>query len=142
MGAELICNTDTNLCVGCVVDTDCAARIDLLPREEEICVSGCWKAAQGCQAGTTCCGSSCFDTTISIKHCGSCANDCTLGVDPPASCGNGVCNPGNPVDPDKPTETCESCPVDCDCHAAPTCKVGLCGLGASTTRPSPTATAT
>jgi hypothetical protein len=124
-GADLVCNTDNNTCVGCVQDTDCALG-SICFTANNVCVPGC-SETQGCQQGFTCCGSACFDVTSSTKNCGACGTNCAAGVNSPATCGNGTCDPG---DANNAKENCANCPQDCACNAPPVCNAGMCQLGA------------
>lgn len=93
--APLICNTNENKCVGCVIDTDCPQGSVCF---SDTCFPGC-SPIQPCQPGFSCCSTQCYDLANDIQNCGSCTNVCP---NPPnaapicsdGNCGMGACNPG------------------------------------------------
>ncbi|MRG94523.1 choice-of-anchor L domain-containing protein [Polyangium spumosum] len=81
------CDTMMNKCVGCVIDTDCNAGSICI---SSTCIPGC-SGVQPCQAGFSCCGSSCYDLSGDENNCGFCNNSCKSPTNGTALCDNGLC---------------------------------------------------
>jgi len=97
------CDVLSNVCVGCVIDTDCAGGSICISNK---CVPGC-SGTQPCQAGFSCCGSSCYDFSSDENNCGFCNNACPDYY------------LSNPNDPNSKVSL----------NGAPLCDNGLCGVG-------------
>src|SRR5690606_6566867 len=86
-GGNLVCNTDTNTCEGCVEGADCP--LGAL-RESGSGQPGC-SETHGGQPGLACCGNECVDVDTDENHCGGCDKPC----DPDnatGECVGGTCN--------------------------------------------------
>jgi hypothetical protein len=111
-----VCDTNTNMCKGCLVDANCGSARCARPATAS---PGC-NDMQPCQDGLACCDGQCFDLLTDLDHCGGCdacpvpdnaAAVCTMGV-----CGLGACE-GNFNNCDKdPNNGCET---DGTCECTP-----------------------
>jgi hypothetical protein len=106
--APLICNTQENKCVGCVVDTDCAQGSICF---SETCFPGC-SPIQPCQPGFSCCTAQCYDLGTDLQNCGSCNNLCPEPPNATAACVDGVCGFGG----------CKGVFADCNMDPADGCE--------------------
>lgn len=127
------CDLSKHVCTGCVIDTDCNPGSICV---SATCVQGC-SNIQPCQAGYSCCGSTCFDLADSETNCGFCQNVCPAPSGGEALCENGLCTlgtclPGFADCNQNPNDGCEwNVLVDGACSCVPgqkqPCYQGLAG---------------
>jgi hypothetical protein len=110
------CDTLTNKCVGCVIDTECPVGSICVANT---CVPGC-SGFQPCQAGFSCCGSSCYDLETDESNCGTCNATCSPKENSNALCESGLCTLG----------TCKANFADCDANPDNGCEWNVLQDGA------------
>ncbi|MEZ4294266.1 MAG: choice-of-anchor L domain-containing protein [Polyangiaceae bacterium] len=89
-GVNLLCDTDTHACVGCLDDQSCPAGTICIGA---ICLPGC-NDNKACVAGKSCCGESCFDLATDEQNCGACNSPCPQLPNTVTACLNGQCTTG------------------------------------------------
>jgi hypothetical protein len=125
---DVVCDTTTNSCAGCLVDSDCALGSVCYPATKT-CTPGC-SDTQLCPTGLTCCGGTCFDTATTVAHCGDCSTSCAVPSHAEATCIGGMCGMGA-CDPSY--ANCDSMPTNgCEQN---TLQDGACTCAPGTTQP-------
>lgn len=141
-GGMTVCDTNTNMCTGCLVDANCPLGTVCSANN---CVAGCTDM-QPCQQGLACCGGQCFDILSDVDHCGDSCAACPALNNASSECVNGVCGFAaceanfNNCDGDvnNGCETDDSCActpnMAIPCYTGPdnTAGVGICKMGTQT----------
>ncbi|MCK6590059.1 MAG: choice-of-anchor L domain-containing protein [Polyangiaceae bacterium] len=84
------CEVSKNVCVACLQDPDCVPGTVCVVNT---CIPGC-SPQQPCQAGLTCCGSTCYELSTNPDNCGECLKPCEEVPQAEPVCNNGMCGMG------------------------------------------------